>query len=127
MTVGIGSSGTFRPTKALRIDGRRSFASPVDPPRRPPTAPPLAPGWSLRYPLLHNRGLEQLLANERVACDNVLGLIDRGRLERDQATRTVGEGATEVATSAAHPIAQVKHPVTLNHDVRILQQVLRVD
>ena len=29
--------------------------------------------------------------------------------------------------STAHPIAQVKHPVALNHHVRILQQVLRVD
>src|SRR5258706_847899 len=27
----------------------------------------------------------------------------------------------------AHPIAQVNHPVALNHHVRILQQVLRVD
>ena len=30
-------------------------------------------------------------------------------------------------TSAAHPIAQVKHPVALDHHVRVLQQVLRVD
>src|SRR5215213_5480726 len=29
--------------------------------------------------------------------------------------------------STAHPIAQVKHPVALNHHVRILQQVLRAD
>src|SRR4026208_987784 len=29
--------------------------------------------------------------------------------------------------SMAHPIAQVKHPVALNHHVSILQQVLRVD
>ena len=29
--------------------------------------------------------------------------------------------------STAHPIAQVKHPVALDHHVRILQQVLRVD
>src|SRR5512145_1316978 len=29
--------------------------------------------------------------------------------------------------STAHPVAQVKHPVGLNHHVRILQQVLRVD
>src|SRR4026208_1398249 len=29
--------------------------------------------------------------------------------------------------SMAHPIAQVKHPVALNHHVGILQQVLRVD
>src|SRR5262245_46836297 len=29
--------------------------------------------------------------------------------------------------SAAHPIAHVEHPVALNHHVRVLQQVLRVD
>ncbi len=29
--------------------------------------------------------------------------------------------------STAYPVAQVKHPVALNHHVRILQQVLRVD
>src|SRR5947208_3104694 len=29
--------------------------------------------------------------------------------------------------STAHPIAQVKHPVALDHHVRIRQQVLRVD
>jgi hypothetical protein len=29
--------------------------------------------------------------------------------------------------STGHPIAQVKHPVALNHHVRILQQVLRMD
>ena len=29
--------------------------------------------------------------------------------------------------SPAHPVAQVKHPVALNHYVWVLQQVLRVD
>src|SRR6187455_1329422 len=29
--------------------------------------------------------------------------------------------------STAHPIAHVEHPVALDHHVRILQQVLRVD
>src|SRR5687767_10443120 len=40
-----------------------------------------------------------------------------GRAER------IGSGER----STAHPIAQVEHPAALNHHVRILQQVLRVD
>src|SRR6266542_5914360 len=39
----------------------------------------------------------------------------------------VDSSRTRSDRSTAHPVAQVKHPVAVDHHVGILQQVLRVD
>src|SRR5262245_61851043 len=65
------------------------------------------------------------------SCDATLGSPDW----RDLSTRVLMEcqrpqwtsSRTRSDRSTAHPIAQVEHPVALNHHVRILQQALRMD
>src|SRR5262249_57574355 len=57
----------------------------------------------------------------RQRCANAAGGPILGHRSKWACSRTRSDRST------AHPIAQVKHPVALNHHVRVLQQVLRAD
>ena len=65
------------------------------------------------------------VGGQALAAGEVLGRIGVGCPTMDSDAQAA-PGARS-CRSTAHPIAQVKHPVALNHHVRILQQVLRVD
>ena len=75
------------------------MSSQASPANRPGGCGPKVPGWVglLHRSLLHPRALEQLRSDERVPCNEPLGLFDGSGLKRDQPTGSIRHRSADIA------------------------------